>query len=1059
MKDTASLEDFHVLECDWRELFRWLMSVSKDLPLQDAEGKETDSLASLWQNHVLVVLVEIVCKHLDSYITSFVAGTGTTIQNIYTRKLMNNYTDWIRRLDRFIRTAHGYSSDSPAMSVAMEIRNKLEAALPLGNNDRRMRSIPSFMDNSNQPYYQMLGVLEDIQKKADAYIDRIESGGDMDASLALLLTMVRNYCGIASDFNGRIPELKKFYRQELLNDRPTEAVQDSTCIRVIPDRNRTTETFTLPQGTGFAGGKTAGGNDLIYRLDKKGYVVPAILSSVQTVFRKKGSIHTTSLLTTENPAAPLFTDSNDASEKLEYGWTVVSRSLVLSEGKRDVNIGFSFDKDGGVSRWAGMVENDPSFKLFISGEAGWMPLTYKPAYKAGEALLEFAFSLNEEEPHPTPCTKDIHGLETSYPAVKVLFADRNRTDPLPEEGQRIRNIRIRTKVEGMKGFVLQGDLGNMDPGQPFYPFGPMGEPGSRLVFGHPETAWKNTVKVTLKGSWNRLPEKGFREIYRHYGTQAPIDNSSFKAGCEWLADNRWQPCAGSPILLFRTTGSGTLSEQAVMELNLAGSAGYADAQDRKGLYRLTLESPEIGFGMNHYFKLYAEAMMHNGREKKKNHVPLPEMPQVPLLTDTSFGYESEETFRPGNPGDSRLFRVSGITGFEEYTGTTEISGPLFIPAPAEPSLVLGFTQLGDTARIRLFFYLEYDTTGDKTAPGTDKNEIGRMTISWYRPGEGWKEFQQEQILCEETQGLTRSGFIEVACPEHGLEDRTWLMLHFPDGNAPAEITVEGIWLNCFQVTAENGDGNPLPAGTITSTLTEDSRIASVEQPLQGYGGLSAETETASHIRERIRISTRNRAVCPGDYEALIIGKFPDIEKACCLSSVGQNGEITIVVFPEPSKHTYPRFPLWKLAEMEDYLRSKSSPFARIKVVNPVYEPITVTFRAVIRQEIQDTGEVQRRLKRRIRWFFCSWQENGTLPDLTQKFSYEALLSRVGNDEAVTDTILLNVDGARNVAARNDTYYTASAKNGILYVKDIRIDLIENRSGIGETRIGHDFVIR
>ena len=72
-------------------------------------------------------------------------------------------------------------------------------------------------------------------------------------------------------------------------------------------------------------------------------------------------------------------------------------------------------------------------------------------------MLEFTFSFEEDDPCPVACTKDVHGFDTEYPAVKILFADRSKTDTRPE-GLRIRNIRIRTRVEGMKGFILRGDL-------------------------------------------------------------------------------------------------------------------------------------------------------------------------------------------------------------------------------------------------------------------------------------------------------------------------------------------------------------------------------------------------------------------------------------------------------------------------------------------------------------------------------------------------------------------------------------------------------------------------
>lgn len=57
MKDTATLEDFRALESDWQELFRWLMSVSGDLPFRDADGNGNDRLSCLWKDHVLVVLM------------------------------------------------------------------------------------------------------------------------------------------------------------------------------------------------------------------------------------------------------------------------------------------------------------------------------------------------------------------------------------------------------------------------------------------------------------------------------------------------------------------------------------------------------------------------------------------------------------------------------------------------------------------------------------------------------------------------------------------------------------------------------------------------------------------------------------------------------------------------------------------------------------------------------------------------------------------------------------------------------------------------------------------
>lgn len=47
MQDTAMPDGFRPLESDWRELLRWLMSVSGNLPYYDRTDKENGRLSSL----------------------------------------------------------------------------------------------------------------------------------------------------------------------------------------------------------------------------------------------------------------------------------------------------------------------------------------------------------------------------------------------------------------------------------------------------------------------------------------------------------------------------------------------------------------------------------------------------------------------------------------------------------------------------------------------------------------------------------------------------------------------------------------------------------------------------------------------------------------------------------------------------------------------------------------------------------------------------------------------------------------------------------------------------
>lgn len=254
MQDTAMPDGFRPLESDWRELLRWLMSVSGNLPYYDRTDKENGRLSSLWENHVLTVLVDILQKDVCGYVDSFVDGRGTSAQTEYTNDLKDKFTGWACRLGKYIDRSRSQATESPAVEVAGQLLEQLEKAVPR-NTEPRPKSFFTPLNDMNRPYYGMLGTVADIQKKGGEYITRIEQSGDLDASLALLLTFVRNYCGIAERFNARFCSWAEFYRRNILHDTPKTAVQDSTLIVIDPDRKKITETFPLPKGTKFTAGK------------------------------------------------------------------------------------------------------------------------------------------------------------------------------------------------------------------------------------------------------------------------------------------------------------------------------------------------------------------------------------------------------------------------------------------------------------------------------------------------------------------------------------------------------------------------------------------------------------------------------------------------------------------------------------------------------------------------------------------------------------------------------------------------------------------------------------
>lgn len=1063
--DKAQLKDFPALESDWREIFRWIMSIAGDMPYYDETDKISGTMAALWHNDVLTVLVEIRQKDLKEYATSFVDGSGTAQQNAYTSDLQNKINGWIDRLSIYLNNAFASGIVTPSMRVAETVREQLQKSLPIvpKPTPRRRNFIHKVLEENNRPYFSMLGALSDIQVKFDYYMQQIENSGDMDASQALLLTFVRNYCHIVQQFNDKFAELPSFYRREILKAIPKQAVQDSTFVVVNPNKEVTRKTFSLPAETRFNAGENADGAPLYYSLTEKSYVVPTIIKSARTLFPQGRRIITAPLALDGTENNILFSTTNPANAPQELGWALSSPMLALTEGERKVFLYFMMDDATDIAR---LLANGSPFRLFTSGNDGWTESLHTATYERVGNYLLFSFTIADGEEALAPCCSDIHGIDTKYPAVRIII------DEIPAicidiSSMKFKDIQIRVSVSDMHTFSLYSDVGEMDSSQPFYPFGTVGEKGSWFIFGSEELAVKKILNVSLNGTWNKLPDGGYTAVYKDYALSHPVTNSSFKATCEWQENSRWNVCRNSPVQLFCTDTSGNIKEEAEFHLDIADFSPLAVGstfrynKKAKGFYRIRLSEPSIGFGMDVYRQQFAEVMVHNSKAKERNQKPVPAMPQVPMIADAVLGYTAMDSFGEND----RLYRLNETNGYERVNlGTESIQ---LLPDLRKHYLYLNLDDVEGLKRIRLYFSLRYMRRGSH---GSTLASSGDSIIEYYdNEACQWKVFPTECILQEDSGGLTRSGFITLNTFDETNTsfikgNEVWIRIGFENDITPENIIVDGIWLNCFKVMCENGDGSPLPAGTIASLAEDDPRVLEVLQPMEGYGGKAAEDEQAMSVRLATRIATRNRALNTGDYEKMILERFSDIDKVCCIPAPQESNEIRIVVFPQPEKRVFPQLPNWKLSEIEQYIKGYMSPFAKVRVINPTYEPLTVDMIVILKDSVLDEGEVQRRLYRRIYNYFVQRLVDAQLPELGKRYSYEGLKACLVNDEGIERCVSLTTTGGKSLAVLDDegntedVYYFSTEDSGILYPGRINIEMTETGEGIEDSSIGMNFII-
>lgn len=1014
-----------------------------------------ERLLPLWENHVLTVLADIHRKKLSGYGESFADAQGTAEATLCAKKLKRDINGWHRRLEAYIDLNWKLGcTGSVAVETARKLANLLKGALPNGNVAKK------------KDYYRMLRTVTAIQDNIGIYLQQAEDSGDIDPALSLLIVYLKNYGSIAEAFNRRLATLPELYRKDILHAAPQEAVQDNVYVIITPTEG--IGGFTLPKDEPFPAGQNATGEELIYWTEKKEYISPMQCVEADALYGFSnpscgGALELykqTIKLQNTTDAQTLFAHG----EELRIGWQLESPMLVLNEGERNISIYFHLTADSSIPN------NTKGFVLQLSGAEGWMEQTSECYIESGR--LCFCFSLPYDAVAPASCMEEVHGTITEYPAIRILTDNANC--PYKWAQQLIfDSVEIKTEVNGIRNFSFYNDQGEVDTTQPLHPFGIQAECGACFLFGNEEMSLKNLQEVRLKGIWKKLSEteEGFNKMYKEYGTDA----DAFKVSTEYQKGGRWKKCGDEQKLFsFNENGdlnpaeivfSFTVQPQSISSDETA--APYEYSRDKDGFFRITLESPSIGFGTKAYRTLFSETMVHNSGCKEKKRKDLPSEPVIPVMADVELSYiaTEETTLSDMERSFIRLSRITALSRQESFPIAKGEKQPFLPSVPAENLLYFGLLHALGEQNLRL--YLDMVLPQEKI-PFYDLQPGRQVTLAWeYWSGNEWHPIAIESVLAEETLGLTQSGFIEIKLPEKingnhmDKQGRAWIRAAVT-GDLSSCLAVRGIRTNCIRLISQNGDGTPLPAGTIQGIKEPDERIESVTQPLSGFGGKPAETATEVAVRQSSRISNRHRALMIKDYEHLVLEFFPEVDKIQCIPIPQNKGasKICLVVFSRAEDSRYFLSPAWKLAEIQQLVRQYTSPFASLRVMNPVYERVNVHCKAILWDSVPDKGKAVRQLVVLAQNYIAPWYRKEEIPMLRQRYSYKELHARMVNHEDLMRLVTLEVNGKSLPSIDVDTVdFTFEGKHPwSVLLPIIKIELLSLHDGIEKAEIGSNFII-
>lgn len=360
--------------------------------------------------------------------------------------------------------------------------------------------------------------------------------------------------------------------------------------------------------------------------------------------------------------------------------------------------------------------------------------------------------------------------------------------------------------------------------------------------------------------------------------------------------------------------------------------------------------------------------------------PLP--PYTPTIKTFSLDYTAEAT--------GTAITLLHKYPFEEGNYKTLSNATSFMPVISdEGTLYIGLDQAVAGTNISLLFQL---------AEFTADPDMNRAEIKWhYLSGNEWKTLEKNtQIISDTTSDMLVSGIVTLTLPWDADTNHTLL----PAGKHWLKISTaqySGAVCEAVAVIAQaaraEGFGVLAPQ-TIGGLVVPDAMITKIVQPYASFGGSKAETEGAFQTRISERLRHKGRAINVFDYERIVLDAFPEIFKIKCIphskmcrdeageiTQLESPGWVTLAVIPRiddyPADEKFnPKVSRITLENVTKYLSTRTTVFAHVQVINPVYQP--VSFKGNIHLKAgKDENYYLKKLLKEVQAYLSPWINTGS----------------------------------------------------------------------------------
>lgn len=733
-----------------------------------------------------------------------------------------------------------------------------------------------------------------------------------------------------------------------------------------------------------------------------------------------------------------LTDPGVDKESHKLGFAVSSPLLVLKEGKRVINLSFTFNSLFGQETLAAMT--DGLVMEFSGGadlpwfDSGREDISIVSSVDRNSQTLGLQITLEESapalvapDPDPSAFTP-VQPVTSPYPvirlSVKHIIEDGSAENNLYYSklmGLQLQQVHLDVSVGGAIGtgvekLALRNDDNVLDSGGTLSPFGHNPHHLAGFYLANDEICGKRLTSITIHLEWINLPDS-FNSTSGHYkdytdihGAAIGVSDEDFEVDLK-VFENRMLGSVASASLFSSIPGT-------TVRLNPVSSLPYefAPAADNQSEFGLAHTESSDPFDWERYYKLelsgahstflqdtYLAALQNLAAGEK---IKQPYTPQVRRISvDYTCTGRVDFTEPDLTPALINVMQIHpfGQVDLEKTNALTDSygkpAGYHLLPQYNDSGhLYVGIEGLEDKQEVALLVQM---------AAGTENSDFEPPGVNWhYLSNDNWIRFRDDELLSDSTGGMLDTGIIH--CHPPSTLDATeshpratssnylmpdglhWLQAQVPDHSHafPKAIAVHTQAVSATRLMQSAGAehaSDMAPAHTVTKPATPTAAIESISQPYSSFGGKGREDRKQFVKRVSERLRHKGRAVSMWDFEHLVLDRFPEIYKVKCLNQTAQESDpaaakVKLVVIPSLVDRT-PFFPLrprvsQKLRrQIADYLQDKVSPFADYEVVNPRYEEIRFRVTLTFREK-DNEGLYIRRLNQDIINYLSPWAYDG-----------------------------------------------------------------------------------